>query len=422
VSSRFRTLDFLSWVRNDECVDDVKKLKEVASQSLRANLVTHDSGTFLRAGAHQFASLWTRDFAYAVPGLMATGHQKVAEHHLTTLLNCAKDSDGLIPRILERGHSKFTVLKWTLLRPFQLQPSESTQWGSAKLKPEFYGEHGTRALDSGLLVLLACFTIGLPAKQTTKDSSFWTTNEESIKRVFGYYQAQTAGFKKLLVQGAFEDWQDSAWREGVNSYVNILLLWVLFKAKSIGWVTAETAANMQALFEIHFARTEGLIPLEQAGAQASLETQLHAIEMGLEFPEWRAKTESLWRDLKNSHLWRQGLGLPVDPPYRPDQISFLTKAVGLRHYHDGFRWTWLIAEVGRVALLMNDFTVAETCLRELLQSRDQGAITEILDLREPKAVRTWAYRSEAPFSWGAGRTVMFCDAWLGLKSSPTSKT
>ena len=398
---------------DDNRVDDVKRLREVASQSLRANLVTHDSGTFLRAGAHHFASLWTRDFAYAVPGLCAIGERAAAEHHLSTILKQTA-SDGLVPRILERGSSAWTVLKWTLFRPLQMEAGEKTDWRGSKLKAEYLGEHGTRALDAGLLVLLASFSMANPG--------FLSAHHEELKKVFRYYETLTGGWRQLLTQDEFEDWQDSARRSGCVSYCNLLLLWVLHHAQRFEWVSPGDLARMTALFNATFARVNGLIPLRSGGAQIALETQLHAIEMGLEFPSWRTHVDGMWKDLKRSDLWLRGLGLPIHPRYHDDEISFFTKAVGLRHYHDAFRWTWLIAETGRIALLFNDLEVAEVCASELVRSLGPQGVGEILELKTPQPVRTWTYRSEAPFSWGAARTLQFCDLWSERVTASPSKS
>lgn len=394
-------------------VDDVKKLREVASQSLRANLVTHDSGTYLRAGAHQFASLWTRDFAYAVPGLCAIGERAVAETHLSMILKQISH-EGLVPRILERGSSAWTVLKWTLLGPVQGPTAEKTDWRGAPLKAEHLGEHGTRALDSGLLVLLASFSMAHPG--------FLSAHDEELKKVFRYYQTLTGGWRQLLTQDEFEDWQDSARRSGCVSYCNLLLLWVLHHARRFEWITAAELTRMTELFNAEFARVNGLIPLRAGEKQIALETQLHAIEMGLEFAAWRPHVEGMWRDLKRSDLWLRGLGLAIHPRYHDDEISFFTKAAGLRHYHDGFRWTWLIADTGRLALQFNDLDVAEVCLQELARSSGAHGVCEILDPKEPRPVHTWLYRSEAPFSWGAAKTVQFCEAWSARVMASPSKS
>jgi hypothetical protein len=42
-----------------------------AQNGLVSNIIVHEDGIFLQAGNQQFASFWTRDFCWSVPGLLS---------------------------------------------------------------------------------------------------------------------------------------------------------------------------------------------------------------------------------------------------------------------------------------------------------------------------------------------------------------
>lgn len=48
-----------------------QSLHALASEQISRNIVHLEEGYFLQAGGHQFASFWTRDFCWSVPGLLS---------------------------------------------------------------------------------------------------------------------------------------------------------------------------------------------------------------------------------------------------------------------------------------------------------------------------------------------------------------
>lgn len=78
-----------------------EQLFRVARESLEQNIVRLPSGASLTAGQGQFEALWTRDFCFAVPGLLRLGHEQVVRDHLTRLLRMRRKHDDLIPRLVD---------------------------------------------------------------------------------------------------------------------------------------------------------------------------------------------------------------------------------------------------------------------------------------------------------------------------------
>lgn len=377
-------------------------LERVARRSLEANLVRCRGKSYLRAGAHQFASLWTRDFAYSIPALVQIGRVDVVRDHLGALLDHL-DAEGLVPRILEKGGSRRTVLKWTVGRPFFRSGSERADWGEVRLRAEHRGEHGTRAIDSGLLIWLEADALIRAGKLPS--------DETRLAKVLEGYARWTEGFSRLLEQMDFEDWQDSARRNGVQSYSNFLLLLCLKQASRQGLVDAARAREFEDLFWLHFGLEDSsLIPASSAGERFSLETQLHFLDASKGFPEWADRARSLWSELKSTELWRERIGVPVSVPYDTRDISWTTKVVGLRSYHDGFRWTWLMADAARACYQAGEAAEGDRILTGIQDCCQDPGVPEILESRLNQAVQRLFYRSEAPFSWGAARVLMALEA------------
>lgn len=377
------------------------RLRLIAETSLKSNIVSTVQGPALRAGGHQFASLWTRDFCFAVPGLLAIGESKVAINHLQLLLD-AVSGEGWVPRILDDRGSASRVLRWTLGRRIlpRHTPPRTLRGG---LKREYLGEHRTLAYDSGALLYLAAVGSGIE----------WTeANLEAIKRIVKFYERLSDDFSKPIPQSAFSDWQDSARREGVYDFVNYLCLRVLRDAVGRGWIERAALTEFEMVFNAEFMPSVlkpelSLHSTSRGGRQISLETHLFRIQDLLS--EGRNDSAlSLWKVLKDHPLYHRTRipGVPVDPEYRDAEISFFTRVVGLRHYHDRLCWTWLAAEAAKTAHLVGDFSEAVRIMAVLLEAC--GGYDEVPEVLDPETLvpfETLLYSSERPFSWGAGKIL-----------------
>lgn len=377
------------------------RLLRLATASLKANLITTAQGPALRAGGHQFASLWTRDFCFAVPGLMAIGQKSVAQNHLQLLLDSVT-VEGWVPRLLDDERSALKVLRWTLGR--KILPRHTPSRVSKKaLRREYLGEHRTLAYDGGALLYLASLQAGMPATEE---------NLEAIKRIVKFYERLSDDFTKPIPQTAFSDWQDSARREGPRDFVNYLVLRVLRDAVSRGWIEKEALLEFEITFNQEFMpgvlRPEvSLHSVGRGERQVSLETHLFRIQDALSSGQ-KEVAQKLWKALKDHTVYHRTKipGVPVDPEYADDQISFFTKAVGLRHYHDRLCWTWLAAETAKTAKLVGDVDEADRIFRRLEDICDAyGDVPEVLDPESLQAFETLLYRSEMPFSWGAAKII-----------------
>lgn len=371
-----------------------ERLERIARESLEANVVELRDGLGLTAGAYQFRSLWTRDFCLAVPGLLACGRDDVARSHLRLLYD-ARREDGLLPRTLDSMDAKRRVA-WASLGRFVKRWAKPLPIGPG-LTPEYRDQHGEEAVDGNPLAMLGA----LATWERTGDDEFWGHVREPARAALLRTWRQRRG--GLVWQPSFSDWQDSVRRRGWTFYTNLLL-----------WRASRRVAELDAplvsegLVEELEGRiretfwVDGLFRSVAGRPQVSLEANLWAIE-------WGFAERDVWERLKASALWtRSGdPGFPTTPDWPAGWRNPGVRIVGLGHYHDQIRWSWLMAESAKTAAVVGDLPEARRILEVLegMAVRD-GAICEVYASEPPYLPwESRLYRSEAPFSWGAGKTL-----------------
>jgi len=333
------------------------KLLEIAERSLRANIIPTAQGTLCVAGAHQFKTLWTRDFCYAVPGLLKLGQDDLVRRQLRVILSFIRN-DGLLPRGLDVTSPKVRVLNAVLGNPLK-----DFLAYSQPLRAEYIGEHRTPAYDSNILWLWAASLVDLETPPVSKILSVYVKNADG-----------------LYDQPKYSDWMDSLKRKGPQ------LLFHLQMWRTLGALGIETDSLSRVIRTRWFSD-------DNRWLQESTDALLLAIEMGF------GSRDALVAEVKS-----RPIGVPM-PTQAVSEVSLTARAVGLRHYHDGFAWSWLAAETARV-LMPYDAEYAELVLRELeMLSMNEGAVPEIYVPGTDRAVKLKFYRSEMPFSWGAAKVI-----------------
>lgn len=355
--------------------------------------MTLDSGPYLRAGAHQFASLWTRDFCFSIEGLLKLGHADIVKNHLEKLILARRKSDNLIPRSLDSIATPTRVFLESLIK--YSPPIKDP------LKAEFEGEHGTLAIDSNLLVLRGT----LLYFKYTGDDYFQKFYASELKQLFDFYNKYFN--HGLIIQPKFSDWQDSVKRTG-STFLTNYLYWETgsnlnqyFKFM----INAQTLSNLKKLlWKRFYSPNEGLFKSLKGSEQISLEGNLFAL---LNSTFWNAQADRThsYKSLKHSKLWT-GFGLATFPNYPLNQMSWTTMLVGLRHYHDNMLWSWLQGLSLKLAKHMNDKEEA---------NKLEGKLDEILlrdfmvkEIFKPDSLLPFKkpfYRAEGPFSWGAAMII-----------------
>lgn len=378
-----------------------------AKSSLESNIVDHPTGLFLSAGGHQFRSFWTRDFCWAIPGLLAIGRGDVVRDHLQLLCDTIRE-DGLLPRAVDTMNPKTRVVRATLAYAVGLRWPQKAQTGP--LKPEYIEQNGHPVIDGNALAILGALTYA----DATGDHAFLTKNAAVLEKVLGFYTKRTDATDGLIVQPGFADWQDSVRRSGKTLYTNVLWAAVLQRLadRQLFGVTSAKADRVRASIAATFFDSDtGLFRSVEGAPQISLDGNLLAIELGIVQGD---EAQALYASLKNHQLWSMADGIPgsvTTPDYSRVDLNWTMMLAGLNHYHDRIAWSWLIALSAKTAARMGEPDEAKRILEALATYVDRDKIvSEIYDpTRQMRPWQRWLYHSETPFSWGAAMTLDAAD-------------
>jgi glycogen debranching enzyme len=359
-------------------VERFAALRKLSEQSLRANLIPTAHGTLCVAGAHQFKTLWTRDFCYAVPGLLKIGAEDLVRRQLDLILTKA-NSDGLLPRGLDVVSPKVRVINSLLRDP--LSRTGLLNYGQP-LRAEYKGEHRTIAFDSNVLWLRAA----LQYCASTGDQAWLVSRRSMVDELMKFY-ARTRGVDGLWVQPAFSDWMDSLRRTGPQLAFHVLLLRAVREYEAFGVRGAiESEALLRVIRQTWFDESA-------KWKEQSTDALLFSLEAGL------GDSALLFAEIR-----RRPVGVPATPQPK-SEASWTARLVGLRHYHDGIAWSWLAAETARVVRAY-DASYADEILTDLqLLVEHEHTVPEIYMSESNSMVRLPLYTSERPFTWGAGKII-----------------
>lgn len=362
----------------------------IATASLKANIMTLPSGKFVTAGQNQFLTLWTRDFCHSVRGLVLIGEEEVAKNHLGYLLKSLR-ADGLVPRVLDNHLVQFRVAWQSGRKLLPLLPKLSFK---EPLKAQYVDEHGSHAVDSNLLVILASLMVS--------DKTWWKEHEVQIGNVFHWYDHQLRD--GLIWQSGFSDWQDSVKREGHTFLTNLFYFLVASRLRERGMkIEVDLSQLKKKIHETFFEK--GLYKTMMGSEIVSVDGNLFALEAD-EFLSTSEK-ENLWQQLLKHPLGARALGSCSYPSYPNSDVAWHVKFAKLHGYHDKFAWSWLMGLGLKVALMMKDEMKIAEQLKQIENNLDRDQV--VMELYDPEKNwlpwESWLLKSEHPFAWGAGYLV-----------------
>lgn len=374
---------------------DYPELEKIAADSLKYNIVTTDSGHYLRAGGHQFQSLWTRDFSFASRGLFAIHRADVVRDQLTLILKNLRQ-DGMTGKYFDSiaiiARYMAVYFRFTLPLNDPILPHYDA------------GIPKSASMDSNSLVLITAFNY----LQETGDQAWWDAHEQELVSAYRFYD--TKKDEGLLVQDRFEDWQDTVTRRGKTFYVNLLYYAAserLARFPAFQVDPLELGRFRQKILAIFLAPNPAGTFLSMANfPYVSLEANLLAIDLGFFKPE-SLEAKLLYRNIKISPLFGQNEGIPgfcSYPNYPEKWVGLEPRLVGIKHYHDEMYWSWLMGLSAKVSEMMGDRENSRKvyALLETMAKRD-GTIYEVYRPTAPFLPwRSTFYTSESPFSWGSG--------------------
>jgi glycogen debranching enzyme len=385
----------------------------VAARSLRANIrsVDGENGrprSIVVAGGNQFGSAWTRDFCFAVGGLLKAGEHQAVRDTLDALL-AHQRADGLLPRLLD-SYSPFTRFARSLLGA--RIPLKSP------LHPNFVSDHFVRSVDSNALVVQAACRYAIEADRPAWAGLALT----KLERAMAYYDRLEEN--GLVRQPPFSDWKDTVSARRGAVFLTQLQIWAAHNAlarlyASLGRTRDAERSRSRAAALARVA--DKAFWDEQRGFyRDTLSRPLLSCDSNLAAAAWGFCTEERAARIVRA-IDRAGLWTPWGPRagerYKASEKGWLARFAGVGGYQDDFVWLWITAlglrvlrRTGRSALL--DKTVRGVAA---LLDRD-GAVSEVYDPETGAEVRSWLYRSEKPFSWSAG---MLLEAFRELLEDPS---
>ncbi len=366
-----------------------QSLHALAHEQIFRNIVHLDERYFLQAGSHQFASFWTRDFCWSVPGLLSIWQEVVVRDHLSALLNNIHPQNHIIPRLLDRGSGQRRVVAHTVGRLIWLHYFYSHQ-SKKPITPEYFWEHGTSTIDANILTLIA----SAQYVAHSQDYAWLGRHREALVQAYGYYQDKMDS-RGLIRQPSYSDWQDSLERVWYTTYTNLLhLLFLTQYADILGIVPLIDWETLKARILSVFGDMEtGLLYAREGDAFHDLDSQLIALRI------WGIIE---WEYLAQSSLWKESILPGKVSLWNTSPVSWTCRLVGLSSYHKDLRWSWIMGEAAKACILHNQREKAEKILSTLenIAQRD-GTIGEVYD-SEGRLFQNLLYRSERPFSWWCG--------------------
>lgn len=376
----------------------VSAASAVALKSLRANLRTiHGAAgerTVLVAGANQYASVWARDFCFASGGLLAAGETQPV---LDTLLELTalQRADGLYPRLLD-SRSPFTR--------FVLATLGARLALKAPLRANFISDHLVLTYDTNALVIDAICRAALAAG----DPGFALRLLPSMERALAWCRARMRD--GLLHQEPFSDWKDTIATRRGKVFFTQLQLWKaldslarLFDAAGEGARALSfrgEAAGFARLLQDSFWDDHG------GFYRDTLEYPVLSTDGNLAAVAWGFVPGSRAGRILDAILAR-GLWTPWGPRagerYPYSEKGWFARVALVHGYQDDFVWLWLSALALRALHAAGradhrDRLLGTLCERIVREDK----ISEVYRPEDGREVRTWLYRSEAPFSWSSG--------------------
>lgn len=344
------------------------------------------------AGFRNFREPWARDFGFASFGLLAENRADVVEDGVRLFFRHQK-SDGQLPLKL---HS--TVLVERYLHSFfsRVQPVD------ANLVPRFITAHGTRSLDSVLLLVIAWGECVVKTENHQLAVDLHGQVERALQWVSRYQRDRT-----LIHQGMFSDWADSIGRSGAILYTNVLWWKALRSLEQVNEILVEDLEHFptsskdvaESILARFYDDSLGYLKNSPSSDLFSSAGNFMAVAWGL--------TSSEQSNSILDFAAAQGISSPVpskvtDRNYPWYLVGPEMWVAGISTYHTSCAWMW-IGGWHAVALARSGRgEEAEETVERMLNIVDRDrTVYEVFD-EQGSPLRTNLYQSEGPFSWSAG--------------------
>lgn len=358
-----------------------------------------ETATVVCAGFRHFREPWARDFGFASFGLIAEGRSDVVEDGVRLFFR-HQAASGQLPLKL---HSTILVERYLHSVFHRIQPVD------ANLIPRFITAHGTRSLDSVLLLIIAWSQGAVKDRNEALAMDLHGQAILALKWVERYRSE-----RGLIHQGPFADWADSIARKGPVLYTNVLWWKAL---KGIEEVESMLGAHVehpkessyevgQRILNSYFNEEAGYLYQTPSHAMFCAAPNYMAVAWGLTDNRQSLRILAYAREFGMSDVVPSRV---TDREYPFYQVGPEMWIAGIPNYHTSCSWMWIGGWHAVACLEAGLLEEAQELVNRMLAivERDQTVYEVHAASGEPLATRL--YHSEEPLSWNAAMILYAVD-------------
>ena len=362
--------------------------------------------TVVCAGFRHFREPWARDFGFASFGLLAEGRADIVKDGVRLFFSHQK-ANGQLPLKL---HSTNLAERYLHSVFHRMQPVESN------LIPRFITAHGTRSLDSVLLLVIAWAECVLK----TKDIALAVDLHGQAVRALAWVERYERK-DGLLHQSPFSDWADSIGRRGRVLYTNVLWWKALKGLEEVeqllpeGMQSAQETATLvgDRILRGYFKPEAGYLYQTPNDPMFTAAGNYMACAWGLTNAE---QSHSILNYAREKGMSAVVPSRVTDREYKFYQVGPEMWIAGIPHYHTSCSWMWIggwhsvaCAENGR-------WDEAKEIVDRMLDIVDRDRTVFEVHAQDGTPLATRLYHSEEPLSWNAALILYAYDRLQELQS------
>ncbi|MBX3170234.1 MAG: hypothetical protein KF760_22705 [Candidatus Eremiobacteraeota bacterium] len=329
--------------------------------------------TVLCAGFRHFREPWARDFGFACYGLLAEGRDQVVEDGLRLFFRHQKPN-GQLPLKL---HSTRLLERYLHSVLGRVQPDETD------LIPRYLTAHGTRSLDSVLLLVIAW---GEYLRKTGQLGELAHQAHKALEWV-----ERMRDGRGLIQQGPYADWADTIGRRGAVLYTNVL--WWKARTMLDDGQAEEIGRNLLGYFY-----KDGYLHNTPSSPVFTSPANFMAVAWGLTNEE---QSRAILDYADRCGISRVVPARVTDRPYPFYQVSPLMWLAGISHYHTSCSWMWIGGWHAVACQRAGRSERAQEILHKMLEVVERDRTVFEVHAPDGKPLARKLYHSEEPLSWNA---------------------
>lgn len=334
--------------------------------------------TVLCAGFRHFREPWARDFGFACFGLLAEGRQQVVHDGIRLFFEHQK-ADGQLPLKLHSTRLLERYLHSVLAR---VQPNETD------LIPRYLTAHGTRSLDSVLLLIIAW-------GEYVRLHGELTDLVPKVHKALAWVE-RVKDARGLINQGPFADWADSIGRRGAVLYTNVLW-WKARRTLEEVEGSGTRAEQIRANLIQHFYK-DGYLHNTPRSPIFTSPANFMAVAWGLTNAD---QSRSILDYAELKHISRVVPARVTDRSYPFYQVSPLMWLAGIPNYHTSCSWMWIGGWHAVACERAGRSERAREIVQKMLETVDRDRTVFEVHAPDGKPLAKVLYHSEEPLSWNA---------------------